>query len=93
MNINLRSTISRNPSMVFNKIDDEVVMLSIENNEYYGLNAIGSRIWESIAQPIVFSALVDQLLAEFDVNREQCEHDVIEFLTKLDEKKLIVING
>jgi len=43
MEITEGSIICRKINLVFNKLDDEVVMLSMENNEYYGLNIIGSR--------------------------------------------------
>lgn len=58
-------------------------MMSIENGEYYGLDDIGSRIWE----------LIDTLLERFDVDRETCERDVLKFLNELDEDKILEVEG
>ena len=32
----------RNPDMVFSEVDGEVVMLSVQNGEYYNLNEVST---------------------------------------------------
>ncbi len=86
-----QSIIRRNKNLLFNEIDGEVVMLSIENSEYYGMDKIGSRIWELIESPVSVNELIDKLLEEYDVTRDQCTHDTTGFLEQLAEKKLIYI--
>ena len=65
--------ISQIEEIVASDIDGEIVMMSIENGEYYGLDEIGSRIWELIEKPVKVSNLIDTLLERFDVDRETCE--------------------
>jgi len=89
--IALKTTIKRNPELVSTDVDGEKVMMSIENGEYFGLDSVGSRIWELIENPIKVEALVDLLIDEFDVSKEQCEVDTIEFLNELMAKKLLII--
>ncbi len=50
--------LQRKSDLLFNEIDGEVVMLSIENSEYYGMDKVGSRIWELLEQPLSFKVLV-----------------------------------
>ena len=90
-NISNVSIISRNENMLFSKLDDELVMMSIQNNEYYGLDNIGTRIWEIIEKPISFSDLMKIILDEYEVNENECKEDILEFLNLLMEKKAIVI--
>lgn len=85
------SIIKRDPEMLASKMDDEYVMMSVENGEYYGLDQVGSRIWELLEDEIRVSTLIDQLTAEYEVSREQCEQDVFSFLQDLAEKRLIHI--
>ena len=84
--------LQRKRDMLFNEIDGEVVMLSIENSEYYGMDKVGSRIWELLEQPVPFRELVAKLLEEFEVSAEQCSADTLVFLKKLENKKLINCN-
>lgn len=81
--------LQRNKDMLFNEIDGEVVMLSIENSEYYGLDKVGSRIWELLENPIRFDALVNILMKEYEVPEKQCREDTLFFLQKLADKNVI----
>ncbi|MDR1156582.1 MAG: lasso peptide biosynthesis PqqD family chaperone [Bacteroidales bacterium] len=82
--------LQRQPDMVFTHIDDEVVMMSIETGEYYGLNPIASRIWELLEKPQTFDQLIDRLTQEFNIDKVTCQKDVMKFLGQLMEKKLLV---
>ncbi len=89
--INNQSIIQRSNKLVSSNMDGETVMMSIENGEYFGLNTVGSRMWELIENPIKVDALIELLLDEFDVSSEQCEMETMEFLNHLLEKKLLTI--
>jgi len=91
--ITTETTISQIEEIVASDIDGETVMMSIENGEYYGLDDIGSRIWELIEKPVRVSDLIDTLLERFDVDRETCEKDVLKFLNELNEDKIVVVKG
>ncbi len=81
--------LQRKPGLLFNEIDGEVVMLSIENSEYYGMDKVGSRIWQLIETPMRFRELVAKLMDEYEVSEEQCTIDTLAFLKKITDKKLI----
>ena len=82
--------LKRKGDLLFNEIDGEVVMLSIENSEYYGMDKVGSRIWELLEQPHNFKELVAKLIDEYEVSEQQCIGDTLVFLNKLTDKKLIL---
>ena len=92
--ISLESVVVQVADLVSSSLDEETVMMSVNSGKYYGLDEIGSRIWELIKQPRSVSDLCDILLEEFEVDRKQCEKDVLDFLNELAEKKLLrVIDG
>jgi hypothetical protein len=82
--------LQRKPGMLFNEIDGEVVMLSIENSEYYGMDKVGSRIWQLLENPMRFRELVDRLMDEYEVTEEQCKIETLGFITKLINKKIVI---
>ncbi len=90
-NITQQSIIKRDPSMITSELDDELVMLSVENNEYYGLNAIGKIIWNKIENETTVDTIIQSLMQEYHVSLEQCSAEVIYFLTQISNKKLISI--
>ncbi len=90
--MNLDTTLVRNHSLTTAELDGEVVMLSLETNRYYGLNSVGTRIWELLAQPKTLSAVCDILLQEYNVSREQCEREVLAVAEKLLDEKLVHVS-
>ena len=87
------SYVKRNNEVFASEIDDEVVMMNIDTGKYYGMDAIGSRIWELIADEIQVKELIGKLMEEYDVEEEQCRKDVLEFLNQLNANKLLQVSG
>lgn len=92
-NISTESIVSQIDEIVASDIDDEKVMMSIEKGRYYGLDPVGSRVWELIGKPIRVSELIDTLLLQYDVDRETCEQDVLSFLEELYEDEILRVEG
>jgi hypothetical protein len=73
------------------EVDNEILALSIEQGTCYGMNPIGSRIWNLIARPIQIRDLCTALLAAYRVAPEVCERQVLDFLEELRAEGLITI--
>ena len=76
---------------VVSDMDGEKVMLSIKNGKYYNLGRLGGVIWELIEKPIPVTQLVTTLMSEYEVEKLQCEEQVISFLESLLEEGLVVV--
>lgn len=92
-NISTESIVNRIEDIVASDIDDEKVMMSVEKGEYFGLDPIGSRVWELVEKPIKVSELIDALLLKYDVDRETCERDILAFLEELHESGILQVEG
>ena len=57
--VNLKTTIQLDPELLYSKIGDEIVLLTIESGKYFKIDAVGSRIWEIIKEPISLEALIN----------------------------------
>ena len=79
----------RNPDLIGASIDDELVMMSVEKGQYYGLGGVAPRVWELLQMPHTFDQLVDRFLDEFEVERPLCEKDMAGFLEQMEEFGLI----
>jgi len=77
------SMVRRSDDQIAARVDDEVVILSVERGSYFGLDDIGSDIWERIASPMRVDALCDALVAKYDADRATIERDVLALLEKL----------
>ena len=79
----------QNKSIVQSQIGEEVVMLDMESGFYFGLNSVASVIWGLLADEIGFEKLIDQLMAQFNVERSVCEADTQELLDQMLDKNII----
>ena len=87
--ININNVVSRRNDIDTTDLNGEIVMMDLEKGRYFSLNGVGSRIWAIIEEPIGINKIVDCLLEEYDVNRNECEENVLEFLGKLDDANII----
>ncbi|QYR20612.1 lasso peptide biosynthesis PqqD family chaperone [Paenibacillus sp. sptzw28] len=70
-------------------MDGEKVMMSINNGKYYNLGQVGGRIWEIIESPVSVEQITSVLLSEYDIDREACSEQVVNFLQLLHKEGLI----
>lgn len=86
------SIISASEEQVSSTVADEEVILNLKNGSYYGLDPIGAHIWKLIQKPTSIEALVDQLLQEYEVDRETCLSDVLNLLHDMQEHELLNVH-
>ncbi len=84
--------VSRSEEPVAVEVDQTVIMMSIEQAMYFGLEGTGPRIWALLEQPRSVASVIDALVGEFDVDPEDCRREVIDFLEELREARLVHIH-
>lgn len=67
------------------------MILHFDAGVYYGLDKVGARAWELLADPITIGGLAEKIVAEFDVERDRCERDLENLARDLHEANLIEI--
>ena len=71
------------------KASGETVLLSLADEHYYGLDGVGSRLWELIAEGTTFGEAVATLSAEYDVEAGVLRTDLGALLAELDRSDLV----
>jgi hypothetical protein len=89
VNITDATVISRSPSVLTAEVDGEIVMMSIEQGRYFGLDDIGSDIWKRIEPPCSFAALIDGLAADYEADRAAIAADVQALLDRMAEQDVV----
>lgn len=89
VDIDLDTSVVSKKEIVSSDMDGEKVMLSIETGKYYNLGKTGGVIWNLIDKPIKVEEVVQQLMEEYKVGREQCEKEVLSFLMHIYNEKLV----
>lgn len=93
LRITLNTKVTQKEGNIVSDMDGEKVMLNIQNGKYYNLGKTGGVIWELITVPQMVGELVDKLLKEYEVEKSECEKQVITFLYVLYKEDLIIIGN
>jgi hypothetical protein len=89
--IGLHSRLTRAADLVSADLDGEIALMSVAAGKYYGLEPVGSRIWALLETSRSVSEICTVLVAEFEVEREQCEREVLAFLNLMAQANLIKV--
>ncbi|MFM2112204.1 MAG: hypothetical protein RLZZ271_864 [Pseudomonadota bacterium] len=81
------------PHVMTRLVGEELVLLDLVAGSYFGLNPVGTRIWELIQAGHSLVQVRQQMLEEFDVSAVQLEQDMAALLKELLDRKLLLPSG
>jgi hypothetical protein len=84
-------SISISKDVLTQELQDETVLLDLDSENYFGLDSVGTRIWQLLNEGQDEVAIVNTLLDEYEVEREVLEKDISGLLNRLNEAGLIKI--
>jgi hypothetical protein len=76
---------------VSTELGAETVILGLPRGVYYGLNEVGTRVWELLERPTSAERIRDRLTDEYDVESARCLEDVLSVLRDLHTEGLISV--
>ncbi|MGH7689719.1 MAG: PqqD family protein [Gemmatimonadaceae bacterium] len=89
--LTLASRVAVPPDLMASDLAGEFVLLNLADGVYYGLDAVGAHIWRLLDQAPSVRAVVDDVVAQYHVDRVRCEDDVLTFLGDLCAHGLVVV--
>ena len=89
--LSVNSSIVAANDQVSSDLGGEVAILHLKAGVYYGLDAVGARIWDLIQRPRTVKEVRDVLVSEYDVGPDRCESDLITLLQRLADEGLIEV--
>lgn len=72
-------------------VGDESVLLNLTTETYFGLDPIGTRMWQLLIASDSIQAACVVLLAEYDVAPDDLERDLDVFITELIARRLVSV--
>ncbi len=73
------------------QVGDETVILNLESGTYYGMDQVGTRIWQLMTEGKTFSEICDMAQVEYDVERQVLKQDVLKLSRELLDQGLIIL--
>lgn len=79
--------------VVFREVDGEAVILDMKNGTYFGLDPVGTRVWQLLIEHARLEAVFSALAAEFDVDPDTLRADLLDLVAALEGKQLLRQTG
>jgi Coenzyme PQQ synthesis protein D (PqqD) len=75
--------------VIFRVLGDEAVILNLATSQYFGLNSVGTRLWQLIAEHGSEEKVIEAFLAEYEVEEKQLRQDLTDLTQQLVQKGLV----
>lgn len=73
------------------EVEQEMVIIDLKIQEFYGLNSVGASIWKLIQEPYPVEEIQKELMKQYDIAAAKCRGDLMTFLHDLAEANLIEV--
>ena len=81
---------SLNDRVLCRIVEDEAVLLDLDSGQYYGLNNVGTRIWQLLGAGHSASSICELVVQEFEVAEAEAEADVEALIEMFLARRLLV---
>jgi hypothetical protein len=89
--MNLNKTITLSPEVISQEVSGETVLLDLESENYFGLDEVGTRIWQLIKETGDLQAIYNTLLDEYEVEEQRLQTDLEALLSEIAGLGLITL--
>jgi hypothetical protein len=87
--LSLSDSVTISSSVVFRHLSGETVLLNLDSGIYYGLDAVGTRIWQLLAESLPLVTVCSTIQKEYAVEPDVIERDVLKLVRNLYDKRLV----
>ena len=91
--MNLNQTITLSPEVISQEVSGETVLLDLESENYFGLDEVGTRIWQLIKETSDLRAIYNTLLQEYEVSEVRLQQDLDTLLSEISSLGLVTLEA
>ena len=81
--------LKRSPEALFCPVGTDIVVLSVQSGQCYGMEKVTASVWDLLADPIDVDGICHQLLELYDVEPEVCRADVEKLIDQFRKEGLV----
>ncbi len=81
--------VEANDNLMMADLEGEAVLLNIQTGRYFGLNDVGTTIWTLIKTPRSIDAILQEMIALYEVPEAALREDLLRFLMDMEKRNLI----
>ena len=91
MSVALEQSVRIPNDVVFRELQGEAVILNLASSMYFGLDAVGTRVWQLCEAHGSLRSVLEAMQQEFEASGETLRVDLLAFVDELLTKGLLTI--
>ena len=91
--MDLNQTITLSPDVISQEVSGETVLLDLNSENYFGLDEVGTRVWQLIEASGKLQDIYDTMLAEYEVEPDQLLEDLEQLVTDIEKAGLVELKS
>ncbi len=89
----LNKKIARNPKVAFTHMDNDLVLMGPDDDQFYSVNPTGTKIWSLLEfNSYSLHEICHSLLKEYDVAESTCRIDALAFIETMVAKNILLLS-
>ncbi len=85
--------INEQKEILYQDIEDEIIILNMKDENYMGLDQVGARMWNILLSSNTIQDAYDQLLEEYKVEPDTLKKDLNNFINELIKNDLVTVSS
>jgi hypothetical protein len=91
--LDLSSVVIPAPDVLVQELDGEAVFLNLDSERYFGLDDVGTRIWQLLVEHRRVGRICEEMHKEYEVDEAQLRADVFKLLDELIDAGIVSVDG
>ena len=87
--VSLQTSVRVSDDVVVRELDGEAIILNLASGVYFGLDPVGTRMWQLIGRLACLKDVLAAMRDEYDAPAETIERDLLQLVSELTEKGLV----
>ena len=90
--VTLSQHVRRSDEVMAQEVGGETVLLDLASEQYFGLDPVGTRIWELLADAPPLENVHETLCAEFEAEPERIRDDLLALIRQFLDAGLVKVD-
>lgn len=91
--LSLNSHVKIPADVLAHNLQGETVILNLDTGVYWGLDPVGTRVWQLLQKQPRVGAVLETMLGEYDTAETRLRKDLLDLLTNLMKNGLVEVQG
>jgi len=87
--MNLQQIVTISPDVLAQEVNDEIVLLDLNSEQYLGLNEVGARVWQLLEEGDNLKQIYKKLLEEYDVEQDLLKNDLTDLIKNMCDAGIV----